>query len=206
MRIAALRGDGSASRGHDPPAAGTRRVLTLPNLLTASRLPLAIALWLELGHLVWFLAILGLAGATDVADGWLARKARRRARGEAAGEARGPGVWLDPLCDKIFVLSALGALVVGFRPDPLLVALVATREIALVGVASVLVVPGVRRRSRMDSRASVLGKATTVAQFAAVTALALDASLAIPVVALAAALGLAATAHYAARAARGARG
>jgi cardiolipin synthase len=155
----------------------------------------------------WLLAILALAGATDVVDGRIARARRRRSGADRAGEPRALGAWLDPLCDKVFVLSALGAFAVGFHPDLWLLALIAAREITLAPVAVLfLLAPGGRRRATVDFRASVLGKATTVAQFAAVTALALDARVAVPLTALAAALGLTATAHYLTRAARGARG
>lgn len=149
------------------------RVLTLPNLLTVVRVPLAAVLWLAPGDAVFLLAVVATAAGTDMLDGRVARalRDRRVARGQdpaGLGEAQAVGAWLDPLCDKIFVISAVGAIYVGWRPPLAVVALIATRELLMTPLVAVyaLFSRHLRRRA-LDLRAGPTGKATTVAQFLA---------------------------------------
>lgn len=51
-----------------------RDLLLPPSLLSMARVPLAVAFVLWLNHPWVELAVLALAGATDVADGWWARR------------------------------------------------------------------------------------------------------------------------------------
>jgi cardiolipin synthase len=173
------------------------RLLTLPNLLSLSRLPLGGLFWVALGrgagHAELPFCVLATAAATDVLDGWVARR-----RGL---DPAGMGSWLDPICDKLFVGSVLAAIYVERRAPLSLLALIATRELlqlpmALVYRTSVTL----RRWLRYDFRASLLGKGATVAQFLAVSALILDAAVAWWLAALAFALGLLALADYIRRA------
>ena len=76
-------------------------ILTLPNVITLARLPLAV-LFLFAQTTPQRLAILGMASASDFVDGWLARRSRRTTRS---------GALLDPIADKTFVLAALTAFV-----------------------------------------------------------------------------------------------
>lgn len=76
-------------------------ILTLPTVITLARLPLAV-LFLLAETTPQRLAILGMASASDFADGWLARRSRRTTRS---------GALLDPIADKTFVLAALTAFV-----------------------------------------------------------------------------------------------
>jgi hypothetical protein len=79
-------------------ASSDRDVLP-PNALSALRIPLAALLWLAPTEAAWTRSILGLAGTSDVLDGWVARRARARRirRGDpgalASREAR--GAWID---------------------------------------------------------------------------------------------------------------
>jgi phosphatidylglycerophosphate synthase len=68
---------------------------TLADLVTALRLPLAVAFPLTESH-GWHLAIVAAAAATDFFDGRLARR---------LGPSR-MGAVLDPVADKLFMLAA----------------------------------------------------------------------------------------------------
>lgn len=118
------------------------RVLTLPNMLTLSRIvamPLLVALmWFpgwEAGYLSAF-ALYCLMGITDYFDGYLAR---------AQGAVSRLGIFLDPIADKIMVAAVI-IMLVGTRHDaaaitglsliPALVILL--REIAVSGLREFL--------------------------------------------------------------------
>jgi cardiolipin synthase (CMP-forming) len=179
--------------------------LSLANLLSLSRLPLgALFAWTlsgPLGRRWWpSLAVVALAGLTDMLDGWFARRAfaRRAVPGAAApgkagagrslapadptspgppsptrhGTPSGTGAWLDPVCDKVFVAAVLGTIWFQFRPPLGWLALILGREIVQLPLSLVyLAVPSLRRWLHYDFRASVPGKAATVLQFAAIAAL-----------------------------------
>ncbi|UCF19663.1 MAG: CDP-alcohol phosphatidyltransferase family protein [Gemmatimonadota bacterium] len=92
----------------DRPDAAERRlkIVNVPNIISALRLPLAGAFFVVDGPVARGI-ILFLGGFSDVLDGWLAR--RLRMKSEA-------GAIIDPLADKLFVLVALAA----FLPGPYL--------------------------------------------------------------------------------------
>ncbi|MDQ6887280.1 MAG: CDP-alcohol phosphatidyltransferase family protein [Gemmatimonadota bacterium] len=74
-----------------------RRILSVPNLLSLSRFPMAAA-FVVAGSPARIALCVG-ASATDLLDGWLARRS-------------GPTRWgalLDPVADKTFVLAALSS-------------------------------------------------------------------------------------------------
>jgi len=180
--------DPERGRGREP-------FLTLPNLLTLSRIPLAAVIWLRPLDPLFVLGIMTLAGVTDVLDGWLER---RRHPGRTVETA---GAWLDPLCDKIFILSVLTAVAVS-RSLPLwIVPLIALREIlqTLIAVGS-KTVPALRRRLRFKFGANVLGKATTVLQFITIAAILFDQPGRMALAMATATLGLIAVAVYVGRA------
>jgi CDP-diacylglycerol--glycerol-3-phosphate 3-phosphatidyltransferase len=74
-------------------------LFSLPNAVTLLRLPLAV-LFLWADSTAQRVAILGMASASDFADGWLARRYARATKS---------GALLDPIADKVFVLAALAA-------------------------------------------------------------------------------------------------
>jgi cardiolipin synthase len=77
------------------------RVLTIPNALSAARvLGVPLFLWLILGpeRDGWALIVLMLAGITDYADGWLARRLHQTSR---------LGQLLDPAADRLYILATL---------------------------------------------------------------------------------------------------
>jgi phosphatidylglycerophosphate synthase len=178
------------------------RLLTLPNLLSVSRLPLGGLFWVALAHGAEHaelpFGVLAAAAVTDVLDGWIARR-----RGT---DPAGMGSWLDPICDKVFVGSVLAAIYVQRRVPLSLLALILTRELLQLPMALVYRTSATLRRwLRYDFRASLLGKAATVVQFLAVSALVLEQRPADTLVAwllagLAFALGLLALGDYIRRA------
>jgi cardiolipin synthase len=200
--------------------ASSDRDVLLPNALSALRIPLAALLWLAPTEAAWTLSILGLAGTSDVLDGWVARRARARRirRGDpgalASREAR--GAWIDGAADKIFVLSALGVVAWTSRPPAWALVALAARELLFVplmlahaaSLASTRSSPqGAPRavslataRRPLDYRAGLLGKLATVAQFAALALGMLRRPELLPVSLLAGVLGSSATLEYALRA------
>ena len=173
------------------------RLLTLPNALSLARVPLGGLFWAALArgpeHPELPLAVLAAAAVTDVLDGWVARR-----RG---ADPAGMGSWLDPICDKLFVGTVLAALYVQRHVPFSLLALIVTRELLQLPMSLVYrASPTLRRWLRYDFRASVLGKAATIVQFLAVSAILLDARAAWRLALLAFALGLLALADYIRRA------
>ncbi|HEV7469387.1 MAG: CDP-alcohol phosphatidyltransferase [Pseudonocardia sp.] len=82
----------------------TDRVLTVPNLLSVLRLAgVPLFLWLLLGPQAdgWAIVVLAVGGATDWADGKLARLLNQYSR---------VGELLDPAVDRLYILAALLAL------------------------------------------------------------------------------------------------
>lgn len=157
------------------------------------RLPLAAVFWWVATERVWAAALVGVAALTDALDGRLARRALARG---ASGWSAGIGGWLDPLCDKLFAIAAIVAL--GVRLDvPLAwLALVVLRDLLVVPLTAIYVLGPWRRRDGRPLRASVLGKATTVAQFVTVLALLLAVPGGFWFALATAALGAAATIAY----------
>ncbi len=85
--------------------AATDRVLTLPNVLSALRLVgVPVFLWLLFSHQdIWAFVVLILSGVTDYLDGKIARRFNLVSR---------VGELLDPLADRLYVLTTLVALTI----------------------------------------------------------------------------------------------
>jgi phosphatidylglycerophosphate synthase len=148
-------------------SASWSRALTPPNLLTAARFPLAVgflateATWVRL-------AILGMASASDLLDGWLARK---------LGSTSRSGALLDPVADKVFMLAAFTAFLVHGEVTVAQWGVLLLRDWATaLGAAVALVVPGL---TPATFQARMSGKIVTVLQLAAILALTLDAEQAV---------------------------
>lgn len=130
-----------------------RRYLTLPNLLSASRLPLALALIFTLDHSFKYL-FLGLAALTDRLDGQVARRTR---------SATKAGAILDPIFDRLFVLIVFLWLYVRFALPPLALLAFFLRDAATIGATLFLACKGLLGRVHLQSRWS--GKVVTFFQF-----------------------------------------
>lgn len=134
------------------------RLLTLPNLLSLSRLPLAAAFVVVEGTPARVL-LLGAAGLTDFLDGWLARR----------GRATRVGALLDPITDKTFVLAALSVFLFRGRLSARDFFIILSRDLATaVGFVVAYLVPGLDPR-RFHARFP--GKVVTVLQLVALLVL-----------------------------------
>jgi cardiolipin synthase len=129
-------------------------MLTLPNFLTLLRLvaiPIFLALLAQGNHAVAFIVLLA-AGVTDAVDGALARLTDTRSE---------LGAVLDPMADKLLLLSSF--VVLGFSNDVprWLAALVVARDLIVVlGYGAMFVV----HHAWMEVAPSRLGKLSTFCQ------------------------------------------
>lgn len=146
------------------------RFFTLANMLSLSRVPLAGVFWLTLHdrpEATWApLAVMVIAGATDVLDGKFAKLTQPDA---TVAMPISRGAWLDPVCDKIFVGIVLIALFVERTLSVKLLLLIYTRELVQIPTAlGYKLIPYFRGLLHYDFTASALGKITTVLQFATI--------------------------------------
>ncbi|RPI08809.1 MAG: CDP-diacylglycerol--glycerol-3-phosphate 3-phosphatidyltransferase [Acidobacteriales bacterium] len=144
--------------------------MNFPNLLTILRIffvPLLVAvvvqgrLRFELGgitvaHDLLALGIFLVAAATDLFDGYLARR---------WGQVTTVGTLLDPIADKLLISAALIALVQVHLVPAWMVILIVSREFAISGLRSIAAAEGYTIKS------SELGKTKMVAQVIAIALL-----------------------------------
>ena len=133
--------------------------MSTPNLLTASRFPLAAAFLLFDGTRER-VAILGMASVTDALDGWFSR------RGSGPTQF---GELLDPIADKIFMLAAFSAFVLSGDLSIVDLFLLLSRDIAtVIGFVVAWMTPGLHAAR---FRARWLGKTVTILQLLVLCAL-----------------------------------
>jgi CDP-diacylglycerol--glycerol-3-phosphate 3-phosphatidyltransferase len=117
----------------------TERVLNIPNILTLSRLPLAVALFACIAYEQWLagLIIFVLASATDWLDGFLARRLNQ---GTQLGRN------LDPLIDKVLTGGAFIYLmpVKGADLSEWIVTVVIGRELLITGLRGIMEAQGIK--------------------------------------------------------------
>ncbi len=126
------------------------RVLTIPNLLSVLRLlGVPVFLWLLLGpHAdLAALIVLALSGASDWADGVLARKLNQTSR---------LGALLDPAVDRLYILATLVGLSLRHIIPWWLAVVIVARDLLLAPT-----VPLLRRRGYPPLPVHYLGKAAT---------------------------------------------
>jgi CDP-diacylglycerol---glycerol-3-phosphate 3-phosphatidyltransferase len=115
----------------EPVAHSPKPVMNLPNLLTLSRLGLAVVLFALITYQLWWwsLVVFILAAITDWLDGYLARK---------QGLTSAFGRNFDPLVDKVLVGGVFIFLlpVPGAYLQPWMVTLVVARELIVTGLRS----------------------------------------------------------------------
>ncbi len=144
----------------------TVKILNIPNLLSLSRIlsvPVFIILMLEPNPVRALAAgvVFSLASATDWLDGYLARK---------WGQVTKVGKLLDPIADKILIMSAL-VILVEIRSD------VVHSWIAIVIIGREFAVTGLRAIASSEGiiiPAETVGKYKVGAQITAVLSLLLD--------------------------------
>jgi cardiolipin synthase len=131
------------------------KYLTLANQLTILRIVLtpAFVLLVVYGYLGAALLVFMTAGLTDALDGLIARK---------AGQRTSLGAWLDPMADKLLLVTTFIVLTLPGIPLtnhlPLwLTVLVISRDVVIVGVVAIInLAVGPR-----TFRPSIFGKAAT---------------------------------------------
>ncbi len=129
-------------------------IRNIPNFLTALRIffiPVVVLFLTSPGPLPSFLAALvfGIASLTDILDGYLARQQKAET---AIGKL------LDPMADKLLILSAMIMLIPLGRIPAWIVVLIIGREVAITGLRGIASAEGV------VIAASRLGKAKMVLQ------------------------------------------
>jgi CDP-diacylglycerol--glycerol-3-phosphate 3-phosphatidyltransferase len=148
-------------------------ILNLPNILALFRIALApLMLYFFIGrdegvfatiHYSWLDYIAGLifviASITDFFDGYIARKWNQMTK---------LGAILDPLADKMLMLSAFLGLLIIDRADVWAIYIILTREFFITGLRVVAVADG------KSISASFMGKLKTVLQMIAIGFLTMD--------------------------------
>lgn len=153
------------SEAVSPPYAAVARNLNLPNGLTLLRIlliPVFVLLFLQpTGDRAWAAAaVFTTAAVTDLLDGYLAR---RRAQITKLGRL------LDPVADKLLVLSGLILLVQVQRVDAVVAILIIAREVAVTGVRAIAASEGIALTPE------TIGKYKMIAQVIAIVLLILEA-------------------------------
>jgi CDP-diacylglycerol--glycerol-3-phosphate 3-phosphatidyltransferase/cardiolipin synthase len=137
-------------------------MLLVPSLLSLTRVPMAVAFPFVQPHRFGMLALLGAAGVSDVLDGWYARR---------YNQATPTGAVVDPVTDKLFVLSVVITLVATNVLPIVSVILLSTRELGeLPLVFWFLVSHRVRHARATKAAANLPGKLATAFQFVTVAA------------------------------------
>jgi cardiolipin synthase len=131
-----------------------------PAWLSLSRIPLALGFACVVDRPFAALIVLALAALSDVLDGWTARRYRMVTITGAA---------LDPITDKLFVLTVALSLVFSRHLSPMAVVLLGTRELGELPLVIWLAASHKARVARAEqAMANALGKLATALQFVAV--------------------------------------
>lgn len=141
--------------------------INLPNLLTVTRIlliPVFVMLFIEPTPVRSLTAaiVFIVAAVTDLLDGYLARK---------TGQITKLGRLLDPIADKLLVLSALILLVQVDRVTALVAILIIAREVAVTGIRAIAASEG------MIMSAEVTGKYKMALQVVAIVLLILEGTI-----------------------------
>ena len=118
--------------------AASRRVLTVPNLISALRIatiPVFWALIVDADTSAWGIALFALVVATDWVDGTIARR---------TGQVSELGKVLDPVADRVAIAAGLIALVVRGAFPLWAAALILARDVAVLVAGVLLAARGVR--------------------------------------------------------------
>jgi cardiolipin synthase (CMP-forming) len=143
-----------------------RDLLLPPALVSWIRLPLAVCFPLVMDRPALAVAVLLIAGLSDVLDGWVARR---------TGLATATGALLDPIVDKLFVLTVAASLLLSGRLSPIGVLLLSTRECVELPLAVWYASSAkARTKSAATAQANLGGKLATTLQFGSVAWLLLE--------------------------------
>ena len=161
-----------------------RLLLSLPNALSLSRIVLA-AGFVAVPEAGARLALIGAASATDFLDGWVARR---------RGAVTRWGELIDPLADRLFVLTAVASLVGRGELSPGQALTLLTRDVAT--AVGFIVAQAIPRLRVAHFSARMLGKIVTVLQLASLAAVLLVPAAVAPMVLIVGALSAAAIVDY----------
>ena len=133
--------------------------MTIPNIITIARFLAVPGIIYALSHgeMVLAFCLFLAAGISDGIDGFIARQFNQRSE---------LGAWLDPLADKLLIVSVFVVLGITGKFADWLVILVVSRDVLIVGavmLASVM-------RQPMEADPILVSKANTAAQIALVAA------------------------------------
>jgi cardiolipin synthase len=151
----------------DPPRPAERvstAIRTVPNAVTLARLllmPLC-AYLLATGRFGWGIALTAVVGSTDWVDGWLARR---------TGQVSRLGQLLDPLADRLLIVSVAIALVIQDVVPWQAAVLLLARDLVLLCAWPLL-----KRRGIEPPEVILLGKAATLVLLIALPVLTLGAT------------------------------
>lgn len=151
----------------DPPRPVERvstAIRTVPNAVTLARLllmPLC-AYLLATGRFGWGIALTAVVGSTDWVDGWLARR---------TGQVSRLGQLLDPLADRLLIVSVAIALVIQDVVPWQAAVLLLARDLVLLCAWPLL-----KRRGIEPPEVILLGKAATLVLLIALPVLTLGAT------------------------------
>lgn len=155
-----------STQSHEHPRTRTQTGLLphLPNAITVSRIlliPVFVLCFLEPTpyRSIVAAAVFGLAALTDAVDGYVARR---------WGHVTRLGKMLDPIADKLLVLTALFLLVDFDRVQAWVAIVLAGRELAVTGLR------GVAGREGIDLTTETTGKVKMATQVVAILFLILD--------------------------------
>lgn len=144
----------------------SRDLISVPGLLTLSRVGFAVVFPFVAHRSLIALAVLVAAALSDMLDGWYARRFHR---------CSVTGAVLDPITDKLFAASVVVSLIVVGRLHVAWAALLFIRELVELPLTAWLALDARAKRVHADElHSNLLGKATTTIQFAALAALLLD--------------------------------
>lgn len=169
----------------------------LPSLVSFTRVPLAIAFPFVVDRPIAALVVLFAAAGSDVLDGWLARR---------TDQVTATGSVIDPITDKLFVLTVVTTLVIEKKLALVSVLLLSTRELGEAPLVLWALVSAHLRHARVETpMANVTGKLATALQFTTVMLAIVGAPLTTAFVGITALTGVAAAVHYTLRALAGHR-
>lgn len=139
--------------------------MNIPNLLTLFRLlliPVFVVVFISgQDNIVPALGIFLLAGATDLLDGYIARKYNMITE---------MGTLLDPLADKLMLITVLACMAYRHYFPPWVVGIVIIKEAVMVGGGIYLY----RSKRKIVIPANIYGKAATAGFYAAIALLAVS--------------------------------
>ena len=159
-------------------------MVTLPNLVSASRVGLGIA-FLLVESVTARLSLIAVASLTDMLDGWLARRTRAASR---------LGALVDPLADRFFALCVVVAYVAGGQLSAWQAVALMFRDV--MSIIGWFVARNVSWLRPIAFKARILGKIVTVLQLATFLVVLLAPSWVDGMVLLVFALGFAASVDY----------